>query len=253
MNSPALSPHGPVADPLELLLSRLEGVRKTGDRYVARCPAHNDNSPSLSLLRSEDGRALVHCYASCETRDVLAAVGLELRDLYPDNLAPEQRQRYRREQLEKERRHERLIIELAKGSTDPLSDDDVTRLALAQERIDQLDRELTARIGSAADDPPEREEENQGQASQLVKFVEHRFELFHDANKDVYACNRKTGEVCSLTSRQFRDRLLAGFYTETGKAPREQSVREALGTLAGLGRFQGEQRMVQLRFAGAYG
>jgi len=253
MNSSALTKHGSVAGPLDRLLSRLESVKKTGDRYVARCPAHNDASPSLSLMRGQDGRALVHCYAGCETRDVLAAVGLEVRDLYAENMTKEQRQRYRRDQLEKERRHESLIIELAKGSADPLSDDDVARLALAQERIDQLDQELSALIESATEIQPEREDENQSQASQLVKFVEHRFELFHDANKDVYASNRKTGEVCNLASRQFRDCLLAGFYSETGKAPREQSVREALGTLAGLGRFQGEQRMVHLRFAGADG
>jgi hypothetical protein len=83
--------------------------------------------------------------------------------------------------------------------------------------------------------------------------VDQRFELFHDLNKDVFATDRQTGEVRNLTSRQFRDCLLAGFYTETGKAPRDQSIREALGTLAGLGRFHGEQRDVHLRFAGAAG
>ncbi|WP_244307068.1 hypothetical protein [Azotobacter salinestris] len=97
------------------------------------------------------------------------------------------------------------------------------------------------------------EDEKQGQASQLVKFVEQRFELFHDANKDVFARDRKTGEVRNLASRQFRDCLLAGFYTDTGKAPRDQSLREALGVLVGLGRFQGECLAVHLRTAGAAG
>lgn len=243
----------PAADPLDLLLSRLEGVKKAGDRYVASCPAHNDKSPSLSLSRGDDGRALVHCYAGCEARDVLAAVGLEMRDLFPDNLNAEQRRQYRREHLAKERQFERLVIEAAKGATAPLSDEDAARLALAQERIYQLDRELSALIESAAGEPQEPEGENQSQASQLVKFVEDRFELFHDESKDVYARDFKTGEVRNLASRQFRDCLLAGFYTETGKAPRDQSLREALGTLAGLGRFHGEQRAVNLRFAGAAG
>lgn len=97
------------------------------------------------------------------------------------------------------------------------------------------------------------EKDRQNQASQLTKFVEQRFELFHDANKDVYVRELKTGEVRNLASRQFRDCLLAGFYRETGKSPRDQSVREALGTLAGLGRFQGEQRAVHLRMAGSCG
>ncbi len=250
-----LAPHlsQSAVDPLDALLSRLESVRQHGARYVARCPAHDDKEPSLSLARGEDGRALVRCWAGCETRDVLSAVGLELRDLFADNLTTEQRQHYRREHLEKERHFERLVIEAAKGATDPLSDEDMARLVLAQERIDQLDRELSVLSGSAPEEQQESEDENQSQASQLVRFVDHRFELFHDANKDVYACNRKTGEVSNLASRQFRDCLLAGFYTETGKAPRDQSVREALGTLGGLGRFQGEQRTVNLRFAGADG
>lgn len=96
-------------------------------------------------------------------------------------------------------------------------------------------------------------DEKQSQASLLVKFVEQRFELFHDVNKDVFARDRKTGEVRNLASRQFRDCLLAGFYTDTDKAPRDQSMREALATLAGLGRFQGECLAVHLRTAGTAG
>ncbi|MCU1718856.1 toprim domain-containing protein [Pseudomonas sp. 5P_3.1_Bac2] len=97
------------------------------------------------------------------------------------------------------------------------------------------------------------EDEKQSQASQLVKFVEQRFELFHDQNKDVFTRDRKTGEVRGLGSRQFRDCLLAGFYIDTGKSPRDQSTREALSTLAGLGRFQGEFLQVHLRTAGSDG
>lgn len=97
------------------------------------------------------------------------------------------------------------------------------------------------------------DDKKMSQSSLLVKFVEQRFELFHDSNKDVYARDRTSSEVRSLTSRQFRDSLQAGFYTETGKAPRDQSIREALGTLAGLGRFQGECLDVHLRTAGSAG
>lgn len=105
-----------------------------------------------------------------------------------------------------------------------------------------------AMLGDADED-----DEKQSQASLLVKYVEQRFQLFHDQNKDVYTRNLKTGEVRNLASRQFRDCLLAGFYQETGKAPRDQSIREALGTLAGLGRFHGECLSVHLRTAGANG
>lgn len=104
-----------------------------------------------------------------------------------------------------------------------------------------------------AEEQSEADDEKQSQASLLVKFVEQRFELFHDQNKDVFAKDRKTGEVRGLGSRQFRDCLQAGFYLDTGKSPRDQSIREALGTLAGLGRFQGEFLPIHLRTAGADG
>jgi hypothetical protein len=139
-------------EPLDLLLLRLQGVKRHGARYMAKCPAHQDKTPSLSLSRGKDGRALVHCYAGCETRDVLAAVGLELRDLFTENLSQEQRQQYQRNKLEAERHFERLVVEAAKAEAKAgdLSDESIARLALAQERVEQLDRQL-AELGS----PPE--------------------------------------------------------------------------------------------------
>jgi len=102
-------------------------------------------------------------------------------------------------------------------------------------------------------EPGDDADEKQSQASLLVKFVEQRFELFHDQNKDVYAKDRTTSEVRDLASFQFRDALVAGFYSDSGKAPRDQSVREALSTLAGLGRFHGGCQEVNRRTAGAAG
>jgi hypothetical protein len=65
-----------------LILERLERVRQTGPgRWIACCPAHNDQSPSLSI-RQLDDRVLLHDFGGCETSDVLAALGLELRDLF---------------------------------------------------------------------------------------------------------------------------------------------------------------------------
>lgn len=67
------------------LLPQLSGVRQTGDgRYIAKCPAHDDRSPSLSIRLCDDGRALVHCFAGCETENVLAAVGLTFSDVMPE-------------------------------------------------------------------------------------------------------------------------------------------------------------------------
>lgn len=69
----------------EKLLERLQKVRKSGpDRWLARCPAHDDESPSLSVRELDDGRLLLHCFAGCDVHAVVAAVGLGLHDLYPD-------------------------------------------------------------------------------------------------------------------------------------------------------------------------
>ena len=47
------------AGPTERLLSRLDGVRETSTgQYMARCPAHDDKSPSLSVTE-RDGKLLV--------------------------------------------------------------------------------------------------------------------------------------------------------------------------------------------------
>lgn len=70
---------------VEKLLDRLEGVRQTGPgRWIAKCPAHEDRGPSLSIRETDDGRVLVHDFAGCGAADVVAAVGLELRDLFPE-------------------------------------------------------------------------------------------------------------------------------------------------------------------------
>lgn len=89
----------------------------------------------------------------------------------------------------------------------------------------------------------------QSQTSLLVAFVETRAELFHDKNNDVYAQDLITQETRRLDGRQFKDWLVANFYQQTGKSPRDQSLREAISTLAGLARFRGECHDVHIRVA----
>lgn len=69
------------ADRILPLLSR---VRSVGDsRWIARCPAHDDGFPSLSLRQADD-RALLHCWAACPTEAIVAALGLTFADLFDD-------------------------------------------------------------------------------------------------------------------------------------------------------------------------
>ena len=58
-------------------LSRLSGARKSGRGYVAKCPAHDDNSPSLSVTESDNGVVLAKCFAGCDYKAIVAALGLE--------------------------------------------------------------------------------------------------------------------------------------------------------------------------------
>lgn len=67
--------------PAEALLSRLEKVSKCGTGWKARCPAHNDLNPSLSIWENNDGSAGVKCYAGCTRDAVLSAVSLTGKDL----------------------------------------------------------------------------------------------------------------------------------------------------------------------------
>lgn len=71
-------------NPFDLLLSRLDKVQGHGSKRQARCPAHEDRSPSLSIREATDGRVLLHCHAGCEVSDIVESLGLTLGDLFPD-------------------------------------------------------------------------------------------------------------------------------------------------------------------------
>jgi hypothetical protein len=81
----------------EALLSRLDEVKRTGrGRWVARCPAHDDGSPSLSITETDDERVLLHCFVGCPAADVLRAVRLTFSDLYPERATDHHRPPHRR-------------------------------------------------------------------------------------------------------------------------------------------------------------
>lgn len=57
---------------------------------MARCPAHPDRTPSLSI-RDGESAPLVTCHTGCDQQDVVAA--LKARGLWPDRCEPDQRAR----------------------------------------------------------------------------------------------------------------------------------------------------------------
>ena len=75
-----------IDSPVQRVLDRLVTWRKVGDnQYQARCPAHNDREPSLSISAGRDGRAILHCHAGCTFDAIVSALGLQTRDLFPSN------------------------------------------------------------------------------------------------------------------------------------------------------------------------
>lgn len=72
-----------MSGPVDLVLSRLGGVKQTPGGWMALCPAHEDGTPSLSVKVGDDGRVLLHCHAKCTTEAVVAAMGLKMGDLFP--------------------------------------------------------------------------------------------------------------------------------------------------------------------------
>jgi hypothetical protein len=66
------------------VIERLNGARQSGPgKWIAKCPAHSDRSPSLSVRETPDGVVLIHCFAGCHVDAVLHAVGLEFSSLFP--------------------------------------------------------------------------------------------------------------------------------------------------------------------------
>jgi putative DNA primase/helicase len=53
-------------------IAKALGGHRAGATWMARCPAHEDRKPSLSISSGKDGKVLVYCHAGCDQRDVIA-------------------------------------------------------------------------------------------------------------------------------------------------------------------------------------
>ncbi len=72
----------PELDPLlDLVLPRLEGVRRSGREWQARCPAHEDRNPSMGVARGDRQPVVFTCHAGCDQQAILDALGLTFADI----------------------------------------------------------------------------------------------------------------------------------------------------------------------------
>jgi hypothetical protein len=130
---------------IEKFLLRLEGVRRSSRGYMARCPAHEDHSPSLGICQGERG-LLVKCWAGCTLDEIAAAIGIRVADLFFDAPAPHGQRprtkpvridrvavafRFELAALDRRLRAERVFLAVNGISINDLSDNDLNRLVVA--------------------------------------------------------------------------------------------------------------------------
>jgi hypothetical protein len=74
--------------PIERILPLFKGAKELHSGrggYVVCCPAHNDQNPSLQIWEDQgDSHVGLQCFAGCERKAIVEAIGLALSDLYID-------------------------------------------------------------------------------------------------------------------------------------------------------------------------
>lgn len=57
------------------------GAKRVGDTYMAKCPAHDDTTPSLAIKDGREG-VVYHCHGGCSQDAVTAALPVAVRELF---------------------------------------------------------------------------------------------------------------------------------------------------------------------------
>ena len=65
----------------EAIAQRCEQATLHGETWHACCPSHDDTHPSLSITAGT-GKVLLKCHAGCTYKEIVAALGLKLSDLF---------------------------------------------------------------------------------------------------------------------------------------------------------------------------
>src|ERR1017187_8520701 len=93
------------------IASALHARRIAKGKWMAKCAAHDDRGPSLSITDMGNGRTRLHCFSGCEQSAVLEAAGLRWADLRPGEPDPYWKAQMRdREALERQEHRHGLAI-----------------------------------------------------------------------------------------------------------------------------------------------
>lgn len=73
-----------MSEPIDLVLSRLNGVQQAGSGWMAKCPCRDDDqNPSLSVGVGRDGRVLMNCHRGvCSVHEICESMDIKVADLY---------------------------------------------------------------------------------------------------------------------------------------------------------------------------
>jgi hypothetical protein len=129
--------------PIDVLLSRINGIKKSGKGYMCSCPAHGGHD-CLSI-EEKDNRVLVHCFAGCSAQEVVESVDLRLSDLFADSMNPDRKREYEIKSVTAARDQAKLVIDIGAACVqrgDQITDEDIAQLAEAQQRIDAANERL---------------------------------------------------------------------------------------------------------------
>ena len=68
---------------VERILRQLQNVTENSTGWSALCPAHGDTVNSLSVAEGDDERVLIYCHAGCTFEEIVTALGVSARSLFP--------------------------------------------------------------------------------------------------------------------------------------------------------------------------
>ncbi|MCP3680212.1 MAG: hypothetical protein GY782_08190 [Gammaproteobacteria bacterium] len=116
-------------------------------------------------------------------------------------------------------------------------------------QLAELLKLATVTLSVASSDSKAAKEKKASPVALLVEFVKTRHTLFHDSQQRPYAQHQTTQETKRLDGSQFTQWLAAAYYREHKRTIRDQTVKEAIATLTGLAKFEGQQCEVFIRAA----
>jgi hypothetical protein len=145
---------------IDTLLNRLDGIKTNGtSKWLAKCPAHSDRTPSLAIKLTDDEKILLKCWSGCDTHSILNAIGLTFEDLFPPKNAQDfHNEGYKRKKSNVPRFspyemfpvlvQEAIIACMAADTlmnNKPLSDADFQRVKQAFQTVNRLNSEYRAK------------------------------------------------------------------------------------------------------------